>query len=202
VNLVVRGRRCLVVGGGSMAATRAAELIECGARVHVIAPTVSDELRALGLESIDQRPYQAGDAEGYLVVVAATDDSTVNRLVFEDGSAHGALVNSVDDPEHCTFTTPARIRRGSLVVTVSTEGRSPAVASWLRERLEHELGPEYGVLVDIVAQEREAIRATGGATTELDWQKALESGMLDLIREGRLAEAKERLQACLSSPSG
>ena len=87
------------------------------------------------------------------------------------------------------------------MVTVSTGGRSPALASWLKARLASELGPEYEILLDLLANEREAVRATGRSTEELDWQKALDSDMLDLIREGHVAHARERLQACLSSSS-
>ena len=84
----------------------------------------------------------------------------------------------------------------------STGGESPALSSWLRRRFEGELGPEYGLLLTMLRDEREAVRAAGRSTEGLDWHRALDSGMLDLIREGRLAEAKERLQACLSSSSG
>ena len=110
-------------------------------------------------------------------------------------------VNSADDPAHCSLTLPARVRRGPILVTVSTEGRSPAVATWLRRRIEAELGPEYEALLEMSAEEREAIRSEGRSTEGLDWQRALDSGMLDLIREGRTDEAKERLRRCLSSSS-
>ena len=100
------------------------------------------------------------------------------------------------------LTLPALIRQGSLLVTFSTGGHSPAVSSWLRRRFGDEFGPEYATLIDILAEERERIRRGGGSTEGLDWQGALDSGMLDLIRGGHLAEAKERLQACLSSSSG
>ena len=110
-------------------------------------------------------------------------------------------VNSADDPANCSFTLPSRIRQGSLLVTFATGGRSPAVATWLRRRFSEEFGPEYGTLIDLLATEREALRASGRSSEGLDWQPALDSGMLELIREGRLAEAKERLQACLSSSS-
>ena len=133
--------------------------------------------------------------------VAATGDATVDGAIFADAEAAGGWVNAADDPEHCSFTLPAVVRRGGLLVTVSTSGRSPALASWLRERLEGELGPEYEALLDLLAAEREALRAAGRATEGLDWQKALDSDMLDLVRNGQLGQARERLQACLSSSS-
>jgi precorrin-2 dehydrogenase / sirohydrochlorin ferrochelatase len=201
VNLVVAGKPCLVVGGGRVAAGKADGLIECDARVHVVASEVGAEVRALDV-TWDERPYRRGEAADYTLVIAATDDPATNRAVFEDGETHGVWVNSADDPANCRFTLPARVRQGHLLVTFSTAGHSPAVSSWLRRRFADELGPEYATLVDILAEERTRLKVAGRSTEGLDWQAALDSGMLDLIREGRLAEAKERLQACLSSPSG
>lgn len=201
VNLVVADRPCLVVGGGPVAAGKAVGLSRCGALVHVVASRVGDAMRAVGGIDIEERPYRSGDVAGHVLVIAATDDPEVNRAVFAEGEQSGVWVNSVDDPANCTFTVPAQIQRGDLLVTVSTGGRSPAMATWLRGCLEAELGPEYATLLDILADERAALKAAGRSTEGLDWQSALESGMLDLVREGRLAEAKERLQACLSSSS-
>ena len=87
------------------------------------------------------------------------------------------------------------------MVTVSTGGHSPALASWLRDQLGEELGPEYEILVGLLAERREALRSEGIPTEGMSWQDALDSGMLDLVRAGRVAEARERLQACLSSSS-
>jgi precorrin-2 dehydrogenase/sirohydrochlorin ferrochelatase len=202
VNLLVAGKRCLVVGGGRVGAGRVAALHGCGARVHVISPEIRPEVGRLDGVEIDRRPYQSGDAAGHMLVIAATDDPAVNAAVHAECEDAGIWVNSVDDPEHCTFITPAQVRQGDLLVTISTSGRSPAMASWLRQRFEDELGPEYATLLGILAEERAELRAAGQSTEGLDWQSALESGMLDLVREGRLAEAKERLQACLSSSSG
>jgi precorrin-2 dehydrogenase/sirohydrochlorin ferrochelatase len=134
-------------------------------------------------------------------VVAATNDPAVNRTVFEAADAAGIWINAADDPENCSATLPARLRRGPLLVTVSTGGASPAFASWLRRRLEAELGPEYDTLLDLLAEVRADLRAKGIPTEGPGWNRALDSGMLELIREGHLAEAKERLQACLSSSS-
>jgi precorrin-2 dehydrogenase / sirohydrochlorin ferrochelatase len=93
------------------------------------------------------------------------------------------------------------VRQGPLLVTFSTGGASPAVATWLRRRFTAEFGPEYVTLITLLAAERTRLKADGRSTEGLDWQAALDSGMLDLIRGGHLAEAKERLLACLSSSS-
>jgi precorrin-2 dehydrogenase/sirohydrochlorin ferrochelatase len=202
VNLIVENRPCLVVGGGALAAAKIEGLLACGARVHVVAPVIGDEVQALVPPATHEaRPYRDGDAVSYRLVVAATGRPDLNRAVFIDCEAAGVWVNASDDPEHCSVTLPSVMRRGPLTIAVSTSGRSPALSSWLRSRLEIDVGPEYETLLELLATERDAIRATGRSTEGLDWRSALDSGMLDLIREGQLIKARERLQACLSSSS-
>jgi precorrin-2 dehydrogenase / sirohydrochlorin ferrochelatase len=202
VNLIVEDRPCLVVGGGSVAARKVEGLLACGANVHVVALAVGAEVRALAPPvTFEARAYRRGEVAAYRLVIAATDSPDVNRAVFTDGEAAGVWVNGADDPDNCSFTLPSVLRRGALLVTVSTGGRSPALASWLRLRLENELGPEYETLLELLATERDAIRAAGRSTEGVDWRSALDSGMLDMIREGQLVKARERLQACLSSSS-
>lgn len=202
VNLVLRGRRCLVVGGGRVAAQKVRGLLDAEAQVHVVASEIGDELRALAPSlDLEQRPFRAGDTAGHRLVITATGVVEVDGAVYAEAEAAGIWCNSADDPAHCAFTLPARIRQGPLLVTFATGGRSPALATWLRRRYSREFGPEYVTLIDLLAEERDAIRAAGRSTEGLDWQRALDSGMLELIREGRLAEAKERLEACLSSSS-
>jgi precorrin-2 dehydrogenase/sirohydrochlorin ferrochelatase len=125
----------------------------------------------------------------------------VNQEVYDDGEAAGVWVNSADDPDRCSVTLPARVERGRLLVTVSTGGHSPAVAAWVRDRLADELGPEYDTLVGLLSEARNEVLRRGDSTEALDWRAALDSGILDLIRAGRLEAAKERLGACLSSSS-
>ena len=199
VNLVVAGRRCLVVGGGPVAARKAGGLAACGAEVHLVARRVGPEVRALTGVQWEERPYVAGEVAGYRLAVTATGDPAVDASVSRDGEAAGVWVNSADDPANCSFTLPAVVRRGPVVVTVSTGGHSPALAVWLKERLAADVGPEYEVLAGLLSAERDAVRARGRSTEDIDWRSALDSDMLDLIRSGHLQQAKERLQACLSS---
>ena len=201
VNLVVDGRPCLVVGGGRVALGKVRGLVEAGARVTVVAPEVVPDLAGMAGVEIERREYRRGEAGGYRLAVAATGDPAVNQAVYDDGEAAGVWVNAADDPDRCSVVLPARIRQGRLTVTVSTGGHSPAVASWLRERLADELGPEYDQLIGLLAEARKEVQARGLGTEELDWRRALDSGILDLVRAGRLDAAKERLRACLSSSS-
>jgi precorrin-2 dehydrogenase/sirohydrochlorin ferrochelatase len=202
VGLVVDGRRCLVVGGGRVAARKVSGLRSCGAIVHVIAPEVSDEIRVAKGVTYEERPYARGEltaASGFRLVTTATGVREVDQAVFDDAEAAGIWCNSADDPDRCTFTLPAVLRRGPLLVTVSTGGHSPALASWLRDQIAARVGPEYETLVELLAEARAQIQSDGRSTEDVDWQKALQPEMLELIRAGLVAEARERLRSCLSS---
>lgn len=201
VNLVLRDRPVLVVGGGAVAAQKVAELVACGARVTVVAPRIGPGLLDDDRLRCEQRPYRRGEVAGHRFAVAATDDPAVNQAVYDDGEAAGVWVNAADDPARCSATLPARVRRGSILLTASTEGRSPALAVHLRRRLEELVGPEHELLLELLAEERDRIRAAGGSTEGLDWQRAIESGMLEELRAGRIHGAKELMRTCLPSSS-
>jgi len=202
VNLRVDGWSCLVVGGGRVAAGKVQGLLEAGASVDVVAPTFVDELTSCDDIALIRRSYEADDLDGRWLVITATDDPTVNARVAADATERGLWVNSADDPENCSFTLPARVRRGDLLIAVSTGGRSPAMASWVRRWLDDQLGPEHEALLEVLVEVREELRAEGVSTESLDWRSAVDSGTLELIRQGHVREAKERLQACLLSSSG
>jgi siroheme synthase-like protein len=204
VNLLVAGKRCVVVGGGRIAARKIEGLLDAGADVHVVSLELVPEIQGwldAGRITVDQRAFEPGDLDGVWLATTATSDAAVNRAVFEAGEARNLWVNSADDPDHCSFTLMSVVRQGDLVVTIGTGGRSPALAAWLKDRLTGELGPEYAVACDLLAEAREAVRAQGQSTEDLDWRRALDSGMVELIRNGRTAEAKELLEQCLSSSS-
>lgn len=201
VNLVLRGRSVLVVGGGKVAVGKVEGLLVGGAdTVTVVAPSVVDEIRAMPV-TIEEREYASPEAADHRLVVTATDDPAVNHQVFVDADVAGVWVNSADDPANCTFTLPARVRRGPILITIATGGHSPALATWLRRRFEAEFGPEYDDLLELLSAERERIKADGRSTEGLPWQEALDSGMLDLLKSNRSAEALDLLRTCLSSSS-
>jgi precorrin-2 dehydrogenase len=202
VSLVVAGRRCVVVGAGRIAARKIDALLEAGADVLVVAPEVGAEVRAradAGRIGLRERPFTPADLDDAWLATTATGDPAVDHAVFEAGEARRVWVNSADDPANCSFTLTSVVRQGDLVVTIGTGGRSPALAAWLRKRFVEDLGPEYATLLDVLSEAREALRAEGRSTEQADWQSALDSGMLDLIRAGNVEEAKEILRACLWS---
>jgi len=199
VNLVVAGRRCVVVGGGEVAARKVDGLLAAGADVIVVAPSVDASIRSRGEVAIFERPYRAGDLDGAWLAIAATDDPQVNRRVHDDGEALRVWVNAADDPPACSFTLPAVLRRGPVQIAVSTSGHSPALAAWIRSQIGEILGPEVALLAEWLSEAREEMKASGRSTEDVDWRSALDSDMLELIRSGQVALARERLQACLSS---
>ena len=204
MNLLVRDRRVVVVGGGRIAQRKIEPLLDAGARVEVVSPEVGAEVRAwaeAGRLVWHEREFRAGDVEGAWLALTATDVPAVNAAVHAAGEAHRVWVNSADDPANCSFTLMSVIRRGDLVISVGTGGRSPALAAHLRRSLGEEIGPEYETLVDILAEAREGLRGAGRSSEDADWQSVFDGGIVDLVRAGRVDEARELLRTCLSSSS-
>lgn len=200
VNLILSGRQVLVVGAGTVAARKIAALLEAGAVVRVVAPEVGPEVRAsadMGLLTVEHRAFQHSDLDDCWLAYTAADDPSVNRAVFEEGERRRIWVNSADDPTHCSFTLVSVVRRGDIVVSIGTGGRSPALATWLKERIQRDLGPEYEALLEILAEARESLRASGRSSEDANWRVAFDSGILDLVKSGQVVAAKELLNSCL-----
>ena len=204
VNLLVRDRRVVVVGAGRIAARKIEPLLDAGARVEVVAPAVGAEVRAFaeaGRLVLHERGFEAPDVDGAWLAVTATDDPAVNAAVHAAAEAARVWVNSADDPANCSFTLMSVVRRGDLVVSIGTGGRSPALAAHLRRKLGEEIGPEYETLLELLATAREALRGSGRSSEDADWQSAFDGGIVELVRTGRVDEARELLRTCLSSSS-
>jgi siroheme synthase-like protein len=200
VNLLVRDRRVVVVGAGRIAARKIEPLLDLGADVVVVSPDAGDEVRAwagAGRLVWHDRPFGPADLDDAWLAVTATDDPAVNAAVFAAGEAKRVWVNSADDPANCSFTLMSTVRRADLVVAIGTGGRSPALATWLKRHVTDEMGPEYETLLDLLSEARESLRSGGRSSEDADWQQAFRSGILDLVREGRVDEAKELLRSCL-----
>ena len=200
VNLLVRGRLVVVAGAGRIAARKIEPLLDLDADVLVVAPDACEAVVGWadqGRLALVQRPFDPSDLDGAWLAVAATDDPSVNDAVFRAGEARRVWVNAADDPEHCSFTLMSVVRRADLVVAIGTGGRSPALAAWLKRRLTEEMGPEYETLLDLLSEAREEMRAGGRSSEDAGWARAFEAGIVDLVREGRVDEAKELLRSCL-----
>jgi siroheme synthase-like protein len=211
VGLVVKGRSCLVVGGGRVAARKIDALLTCGAAVTVVAPEVHVALRALTdagtIAAIDEfpldvqiRPYRDGEAADYRLVVAATGDEAVDDAVHRDANAAGVWVNVADDPARCSFVLPAVARDGTISIAVSTGGASPALAGWIRDRIAASLGPGIGDLAALLEEGRRRVHDQGTSTETIDWRRLLDGPLPEMVRLGRLDDARAVLDAFLGDP--
>lgn len=200
VFLRVKGRRCLVVGGGEVAQRKVEALSEAGGRVKVIAPSLTPRLsemaRACTVEAV-LRPYAPGDIKGAFLVIAATDDPDTNKLVTAEARRRRVLLNVVDQPQACSFIVPSVVRRGDLTLAISTGGASPALSRRVREELEGHLGPEYALLAKIAGRVRRRMRRRGGVSAAA-WTRALDWELLELLRRGEVAKAERRLEQSLT----
>jgi precorrin-2 dehydrogenase/sirohydrochlorin ferrochelatase len=201
IALLLEGQPCLVVGGGPVAARKLSGLVAAGAVVTVIAPSVLPELAATA-SRVFQRPYRNGDCAGFRLVITATGDATVDRAVFAEAEASGILVNAADNKASCRFFVPAVVRRGPVTVAVSTGGESPFVASWLRRRLEAEIGEEVGVLAGLLSRARAAVQAAGVPTEKVNWDELVNDDLLELLRADRAEEIDARVGAWLDAQLG
>lgn len=197
VNLDLAGRRALVVGGGSVAARKVRGLLASGADVTVVAPDAVDEIADDHRVRWHQRPYRRGEVASYRLAVSATGDPAVDGQVYWDAEAADVWLNSADDPEHCSFTLPAVTSRDDLQVTVSTNGRSPAVAAWLRRTIDAAVGPEHAAVVSLAAEVRGELRAATGTSESPGWADALDDDLVDLVRAGDLEAARHRLRSAV-----
>ena len=197
-SLRVEGRPCLVVGGGPVAARKVADLVGCGAagdrrrpRRRRPSSTLAGAAMAGRPLRIERRPYRAGEAGGYRLVVTATGLPEVDGAVAADAEAAGVWVNSADDADHCTFLLPSVHRDGPVTIAVSTGGASPALATWLRRRIGAAArAPTSGTLAALLEEARRACRPTGARPSAVDWQALLDGAVARPGREGRLDAAR------------
>ena len=204
VFLEMKGRNCVVIGGGAIAERKVAGLVAAEASVTVIAPILTDGLRELLGEGVIRhvaREYQAGDGASFDLVFVATDDADINPLVFKETRALRIWVNSADDPAHGDFILPAVIRRGELTVAASTGGASPAITRAIREELDDYFTPDYAQLVAIAAEVRRHLRAQSLGASADSWNRALKGDFRRLIKAARWQEAKKLLYETLGAGS-
>jgi len=174
INLNLEGRSCLVVGAGRIGLRKTEQLLAAGARVTVVAPEVVSEFAGLAV-TIHQRAFELADLDQQRLVITATGNRQLDQLIYDTCEERGIWINSADDPERCAFTLPAVVRRGDLMVTVSTGGNSPALSSWMRQKLEALVGAEFEFVVQELALERQRIHNQGRSTEDIDWKPIIEA---------------------------
>jgi siroheme synthase-like protein len=176
-------------------------LLSCRAAVTIVAPAVVPAIVEMARRSdpeqgsltVERRPYRQGEASAYRLVVTATGVPDVDRAVAADADAAGIWVNAADDAPNCTFYLPSVHRQGAVSVAVSTGGASPALATWLRRRIGTGVGPDVGILAELLASARQRVKASARSTESVDWQALLDGPLPDLVRDGRLPEARRLL---------
>ncbi len=202
VNLDIRNRDCLVVGGGAVGTRKVKTLVECGGVVTVVSPQASAKLTQMaadGLITLESRAYRTNDIEDKFLVIGATDDETLNRQIHADADGRNTLCNIADRPEICNFILPAIVNRGDLVLAVSTSGKSPAYAKRVRKELEKQFGEEYEPFLRLMGAIRERLlreKHEPEAHKPL-FEKMINAGLLDLVRENKTEQIDTLLRDVL-----
>lgn len=166
VIIQLAGRRVIVIGAGEVALRKVGDLLRCGARVSVIAPSMHEGFAALVDHYGDRlglirREYRRGDIADSLLVFAATDDETVNRAVFNEARERTILVNAADDPSNCSFFIPSTYRKGDLLMSISTGGASPALAARLRRELQQYIPEHIDTILEALNAARQMLKHDG-----------------------------------------
>jgi precorrin-2 dehydrogenase/sirohydrochlorin ferrochelatase len=208
IALDLAGKRVLVVGGGEIADGKLDALLLAGAAITVVSPVVRPRIAAFardGKLTLHRRAYQRGDIDDMALVIAATDDRPLNARVVTEARAARILTQAVDDIPYCDFFAVAIVRRGDLQLGISTNGRSPAFARWMRERLDADLPQEYGEMLDVLGDVRDAIKADGPIPHYDHWQAAITDEVFAALRAGdretAAASIYERVSAGLAAPA-
>lgn len=205
IYLDIENRNVVIIGGGNVCARKAETMMKYGARVTIVSPEFTDEIEKWageGCLQLKRKKYDASDLDGANIVIASTDDESVNTRIATDCRERRIPVNVVDVTHLCEFIVPAIIERGSVQIAVSTGGRSPALARTLKEDLQRLVGPEYAEVNDALGSLRDAAKAT--LPTDTDRKRFFDGiiarGILDMLRSGRRREAYQTIvDACSAS---
>lgn len=203
LNLNIKDRHCLVVGGGTVAKRKVLSLLDCGAKVYIVSPTLVWELKELVeqvmVEWID-RHYHVSDLQSKFVVISATDNDYINDRVARDCSERDILVNVVDNAELSTFIMPATVRQGDLTIAVSTNGNSPLLAAKLCQQFRKDFGPEYAEFLEILGNLRQEVLANVSNPEQrlAIFASLVESDLLQLLKDKDETKVKERIDECIS----
>ncbi|MEZ5382053.1 MAG: bifunctional precorrin-2 dehydrogenase/sirohydrochlorin ferrochelatase [Microthrixaceae bacterium] len=198
VYLNLAGVDVLVVGGGRIGLRKVAGLAAAGARVRLVSPEVAAGFDRSQVVEHRRRPYRPTDLDGVALVVTATGVPEVDEAVSSDATAARLWVNAADRPEHCSFILPAIARARPLTVAVSSDGASPALAGWVRDRAAAVLTDDVAALAVELAQRRAQIHAAGGTTEAVDWATLIE----ERLGENRAGEARSGREPTRRDPTG
>jgi precorrin-2 dehydrogenase/sirohydrochlorin ferrochelatase len=192
IHLDIRNRGCLVVGGGAVGTRKVMTLLDCGAKVTVVSLEATKQLREwaqAGAITLREHCYQSQDLSGMILVIGATDDETLNRRISSDAERLNILCNIADRPEVCNFILPSIVQRHDLVITISTSGKSPALAKKLRKTLEDQFGEEYGDFLKLMGAIRTKLLSTSHAPESHKhiFEQLIGSNLIAMIRDKKLS---------------
>ncbi|MES9845295.1 MAG: siroheme synthase CysG [Candidatus Sedimenticola sp. PURPLELP] len=202
----IKEKTSLIIGGGEVAARKAALLHKAGGRIRVVSPKLCDTLASMlekgSVEHIE-RHYEDGDLNDCILVIAATDDPKVNRRVSEQAREINLPVNVVDQPELCSFIVPSIIDRSPVVAAVSTGGASPVLARLIRSRLESLIPAGYGRLAELAQRFRDKVKARFDNPNDrrMFWEKVLRGGVAERVFSGHMEEADAVMERALEESS-
>jgi len=190
VHLDIKNRNCLVVGGGAVGTRKVNTLLACGARVTVVSPDPTQQLKKMAAEgsiTLRERAYRTVDLKDMFLVIGATDDEMLNRQISEEAEQIGILCNIADRPEACNFILPSVVQRGDLVITISTSGQSPALAKRLRRKLEAQFGEEYADFLLLMGAIRKKLlrQAHEPEAHKALFNQLIDSDLIELLRTGQ-----------------
>ncbi|MEY2779117.1 MAG: hypothetical protein RL623_297 [Actinomycetota bacterium] len=175
--LDLRGRKALVVGGGRIAYRKALSLAEEGAHVTVVSPNFVDDFSTMPNSTLIQRTFEPGDTLGFQLVITATGNHEVDQMIYDEANARGTWVNSADDPDRCSFYLAATHRDGNVIVAVSTEGKSPALASHLRNTIAEQLPNNLANIALELDRQRSEIKNQGVSTESINWGRRIREAL-------------------------
>ena len=202
IHLDIKNRNCLIVGGGAVGTRKVNTLLECGAHVTVISPDPTPHLTQLaskGSITLKKRAYRSDDLAGMFLVIGATDDETLNLQISEDAERAQILCNIADRPEVCNFILPSIVRQGDLVITISTSGKSPALAKHLRQKLETQFGREYADFLALMGAIRQKLlsQAHEPEAHKALFNQLIDSDLIQLMQAGKTKEINSILYKIL-----
>ncbi len=196
----VRNRICIVIGGGFLGEEKTLRLLECGARVTIISPDVTDKLESLarnGEITWIQRKYTNGDLSDCFIAIAATNDNIANKYISKEAHTRNVLLNVVDVTHLCTFIAPSVARRGKVTIATSTEGASPALARKFREEISRSKLIQYADLVPLLSEARDELKRLSVKVNPDHWQTCIDESLLKMVQDGKISDAKKMLRSKL-----
>lgn len=204
INLILDDKPCVVIGGGHVALRKVKALLEAKAKVTVISPMLVNELKDMAQNhqiTWREKYYETGDLNGFELVICAVGEDNASKQIYTDAHKARILINVVDKLPLCDFALPAKIRRGNLLITFSTNGKSPALSRYLRCKMEKEFDDTYALWLDRLSVLRnEAIaKLPTSDDREIFWRSALSDEVMELVKQKKYDEAEGIIRDAIDS---